>query len=397
MMATQLTERDAHRQAGLVAAFMWQDEASEGHLDAKEVGVDYTTVLGTLPEEVNGSPVFLVHVQGTATSVFDYSYPVERTLKIFMQDAEHEEDRQPMTEIATDEEIEACEQHNRAKACKEYAELSHIVAVDAYIEGDNGEYWYPDSENGIDVSARLLELEGNALEQGLHFIPVKEGEKTTGYQLEPASAEEIATYQKAKEEAEEAEMEAEAEREAQQRQAERLAFLEKRVRELADEIALHNIVERHQSSLQVVILETEPHPEQPSGWTPPRPDKFLPEHTRNLIDKYPGMLFHAGQLVGWLVGLTVDKQKIVFVPTSLYDPYEQECLQAVGCTPEQTQEWYESIETEDEETGEVETPDWPNPLERKGKWKARQVAHWTGEEETTPEIDHSVWANGTWG
>jgi hypothetical protein len=396
MIATKLTQRDAHRQAGLVATFMWEDEADEGHLDAKAVEVDYTTVLGTLPEEVNDSPVFLVHVQGTATSTFGYSYPIERTLKIFMQDAEHEEDRKPMTTIATDEEIAACERHNREKACKEYTELSHIVAVGAYQEGDNGEYWYPD-ENGIDVSARLVELEGNALEQGLHYVPVKEGGNTTGYQLEPASAEEIAAYKKAKEEAEAAEEEAELARLEQQRKEERSAFLEKRVRELADEIALHNTLERHQPSLQVVILETEPQPEQPSGWTPPRPDKFLPEHTRNLIDKCPGMLFHAGQLVGWLVGLTLDKQRIVFVPTSLYDLYEQECLQAVGCTPEQAQEWYESIEIEDEETGEVETPDWPNPLERKGKWKARQVAHWTGEEATTPEVDYSVWANGTWG
>jgi len=54
------------------------------------------------------------------------------------------------------------------------------------------------------------------------------------------------------------------------------------------------------------------------------------------------------------------------------------------------------ISGEDEETGEVYTPDWPNPVRRGGVWKARQVAHWIGETET-PELNYSVWANGTWG
>jgi hypothetical protein len=388
----KLDSQIAHRQAGLVAAFKWQDEAAEGHLDAKVVEVDTTSVVGTLPQEVNGAPVYLVHVQGTATSAHGYSYPIERTLKVSWKLTDEDEDGEPLVEEATDEDEEACEHYCREKACQEYAELSHIVAIGAYVEGENGEYWYPDEEKGIDVSARLLELEEAALEVYLDFIPVKEGDTITGYQLKPATDERVAAYRKAKEEAEEAE----AEEFTQQQKAEQLAFLKKRVQELTNELALHHTVEQHQTALHVVILETEPQPEQPSGWQPPRPDKFLSEPIRKLIDQYPGMLFGAG-FHHWQVGLTLDKQRIVFVPDSLYEPYEKACLQEVGCTPEQEQEWYDSISEEDEETCEVETPDYPNPLERKGKWKARQVAHWTGEEQTTPEVNHSVWANGTWG
>lgn len=205
-MTKKLGIREAHRHAGLCASFMWQDEAAIGHLDAESVGTDHTTVLGTLPDEVNGAPVYLVHVQGTAISCFGYSYPVERTLKVYLNDAENEEDREPIVGEATAEEEKACEQHERDLACKEYAELSHIVEVGAYHEGDNGECWYPDEENGRDVGARLFELESNAFEQGLHFAPsspVRSDGYADTYKLEPATAEELADYAKAKEEAEE--------------------------------------------------------------------------------------------------------------------------------------------------------------------------------------------------
>jgi hypothetical protein len=97
-----------------------------------------------------------------------------------------------------------------------------------------------------------------------------------------------------------------------QQQLERLEFLEKHVRELADEIALHHFVEQHQA-LQVVILDATPKQEA-NGWTPPRPDKFLTEHARKLLNDYPGMLFHAN-IHGWQIGLTLNREKIVFVPT----------------------------------------------------------------------------------
>jgi hypothetical protein len=202
----------ALRQAGLVGLFMWQDEAAAGDLDAKTVGVDYATVLGTLPEKVNGAPVYLVHVQGTATSTFGYSYPIERTLKIYLRPSDEDGGGEPLAEEATEEDEAACEQHGRDLACKEYAELSHIVEVGAYSEGDSGQCWYPDEENGIDVSARLLELESAALEEGLHFAPsspVRSDGYADTYKLEPATQEEIDIYKKAKAEAEAAEDEEE--------------------------------------------------------------------------------------------------------------------------------------------------------------------------------------------
>lgn len=190
-------------------------------------------------------------------------------------------------------------------------------------------------------------------------------------------------------------------REQAERQAERLAFLEKQVKEVAREKHLTEILLEH-SQPSVIILEAEPKPapvpkglEHITPWQPPRPDSFLSEHTRKLIHDYPGMLFHSS-VPSWQVGLTLDKSRLVFVPHAIYREYEQQCLMSVGWSAHQEEEWEEEISEEDE-NGKVYTPDWPNPLHRKGVWKARQVAHWTGEEASTAELNYSVWANGTWG
>lgn len=204
---TKLDSREAERQAGLCALFQWQDQATEGRLDAKSVELYSTNLAGMLPEPLNGAQVYIVQVEGIATSVHGYSYPLKETLKVYLKAAKGDESSKPIVDHASDEEVAAAEQHNRDVACKEYAELSHIVEVGAYSEGDNGECWYPD-EDGIDVGARLLELECNALEQGLHFAPaspVRADGYADTYKLEPATAEEIATYKKAKEETEAAE------------------------------------------------------------------------------------------------------------------------------------------------------------------------------------------------
>ncbi len=202
MSEQKLDSRVAHRQAGLVAGFLWQDQAAEGDLDAKAVEVDYTTVLGTLPEPVNGAPAYLVHVQGTATSTFGYSYPIELTLKVSLRPSEDEDGGEPIVAEATEEEEAACEQHGRDLACKEYAELMHIVTVGAYTESsEDGSYWYPD-KRGQNISERIDELDSGALEQGLHFARSQvEGKEV--YILEPATQEELDAYAKAKEEAEE--------------------------------------------------------------------------------------------------------------------------------------------------------------------------------------------------
>jgi hypothetical protein len=153
----------------------------------------------------------------------------------------------------------------------------------------------------------------------------------------------------------------------------------------------------------VIILEAEPQPAPVPGglehikpWQPPRPDSFLSEHQQKLIHDYPGMLFYSS-VSQWQVGLTLDKSRLVFVPDAIYSPSEQVCLQAVGWSEHQEEAYEESISIEDEETGNASTPDWPNPVRRQGVWKARQVAHWVGEEDSTPAVNHSVRANGTWG
>ena len=189
-------------------------------------------------------------------------------------------------------------------------------------------------------------------------------------------------------------------REQAERQAERLEFLEKQIKELAHEKHLTYILLGHLQP-QVIILEAEPKPAPVPGglehiqpWQPPRPDTFFSEHLRKLITEHPGMLFHSS-VPTWQVGLTLDASRLVFVPDALYRPYEQECLQSVGWSERNEEEYEEEISVEDED-GRVSTPDWPNPTRRAGVWKARQVAHWTGETDA-PEANYTVWANGTWG
>jgi hypothetical protein len=194
-------------------------------------------------------------------------------------------------------------------------------------------------------------------------------------------------------------------REQAERQAERLAFLEKQIKEVAHDKHVTEILLEHLQP-QVIVLEAEPKPAPvPTGlehikpWTPPRPDSFFSEHLRKLITEHPGMLFHSS-VPNWQVGLTLDTSRLVFVPHALYAPYEQECLTAVGWSKRQEEEWFDSITITDEDDPELDhddTPDIPNPVERQGVWKARQVAHWIGEQDSTPELKYSVWLNGTWG
>jgi hypothetical protein len=70
------------------------------------------------------------------------------------------------------------------------------------------------------------------------------------------------------------------------RQAERLAFLDKRVQELAREKHLMEILVEYLQP-HVIILEAEPKPaplprglEHITPWHPPHPDSFLSEHLR---------------------------------------------------------------------------------------------------------------------
>lgn len=195
----KLDRTRAHREAAMSTGFMWQDQAAAGETDG--VGhVQATTIIGTLPQEVHGSPVYVLEVHGMATSCFGYSYKMEETVTVRLHVAKEtssdEGELRPITAEATEEEIAQAQQHEHDLACQEYADLSHVVEVGAYTEGSNGEYWYGDQ----DVSQRMIELEKWALEQRLSFQ-----KQPQGYILGPATEEELAAYALAKEQQEEEE------------------------------------------------------------------------------------------------------------------------------------------------------------------------------------------------
>ena len=104
---------------------------------------------------------------------------------------------EPTLEDAT-EEKELAKQHAREMECREYASIMHIISVGAYTESsEDGSYWFEDQN----ISARLQTMDLWALAQGWHFVP--QGEV---YVLEPATHDELVSYQLALE-AEESEEE----------------------------------------------------------------------------------------------------------------------------------------------------------------------------------------------
>jgi hypothetical protein len=189
--AKKLTERDAHRHAGLVSNFMWQDEWMEGKGDGCGE-VTETAIVRSLPEEENGSPVFIVWVGGIATSGFGYSYEVERTVSVRLR-----EDGEPLVIVATKQEIEQAEEHTMREYEQEYTELMRRVSVGAYDERQ------PDGSYGEDgVEKRIDRLERWAIEDGLYFAPSQQDGKTV-YALEAAPQEMIDAYEAAKSEEDE--------------------------------------------------------------------------------------------------------------------------------------------------------------------------------------------------
>jgi hypothetical protein len=148
---------------------------------------------------MHGSPVFLIHIQGSATSEFGYSYEMEEMVTVRLT-LKGEDELVPVTSVATEEDLAQAEQHGRDLACKEYGELMHIANVGAYIESsEDGSYWYPDEE-GQNISARITELDSAALEEGLHFALTQDGKS---YILESATQEELDAYAEAKARSEE--------------------------------------------------------------------------------------------------------------------------------------------------------------------------------------------------
>src|SRR5438094_918242 len=94
--------------------------------------------------------------------------------------------------------------------------------------------------------------------------------------------------------------------------AERLAFLEKQIKEVARETHLTSML-LEGCTPQIIIMDAEPQPASPpSGlehikpWQPPRPDSFLSGHERKLLQEHPGMLFYSS-VPDWQAGLTHDR------------------------------------------------------------------------------------------
>ncbi|GCE49266.1 hypothetical protein EI42_05744 [Thermosporothrix hazakensis] len=174
-------DRDTvHRYAGLYCTFTWQDRGGDSAY------VTATTIVGTLPEKVNGAPVYAVQVDGIAHSCFGYAYPMKETVKVYLQ-----ENGEPETDDATQEEVALAIQHEREKACQEYTSLMLLVQAGAYVEDpEDGTYWYEE----CNLSAAIQCLDQWALAQGLHFAPTPDG---NGYQLEPATQEELDAYAQA--------------------------------------------------------------------------------------------------------------------------------------------------------------------------------------------------------
>jgi hypothetical protein len=178
----KLDSHEAHRRAALHANFTWQDDYAEGHSDGCGEVTD-TALIGTLPEEENGSPVFIVGVAGIATSTFGYSYSLEMKVSVRLR-----ENGEPVTGEATDEEVEAAAAHTIQEYEQEYTELARLISVGAYQERlEDGSY----AEDGIE--RRHEKLERWAIEHGWHFVKQADGR----YALEDALPEMIAAYEAA--------------------------------------------------------------------------------------------------------------------------------------------------------------------------------------------------------
>jgi hypothetical protein len=89
-----------HRAAGMAAAFGWQDEGTPA-------SVEYTKIVGKLPNAKGPAPLYVVHVLGTADSGHGYTYPIETHLTVTRRadDDERDDGGKPVIDDATDEQI----------------------------------------------------------------------------------------------------------------------------------------------------------------------------------------------------------------------------------------------------------------------------------------------------
>lgn len=102
----KLTGSQAHNLAVRWTASLWQDERAE---------VSFSVLLGQLPQEINGSPVYVVYVQGTVESCVAESYPIDRVVSVRLS-----ENGLPIVRRARDQDVEQAEQYSRGQAGVEY-------------------------------------------------------------------------------------------------------------------------------------------------------------------------------------------------------------------------------------------------------------------------------------
>ena len=97
-----LTENQVHSLAVHWTASIWQNERAE---------VAFSALLGQLPREQNGSPVYVVYVQGTAQDRFGEHYPLDQTVTIRLS-----EKGLPIGRPALDREVWQAERYSRGLA-----------------------------------------------------------------------------------------------------------------------------------------------------------------------------------------------------------------------------------------------------------------------------------------
>ncbi len=80
------------------AGFACQLSAQEAH---RNVAIDDTTIVGTLPHQEDEEPTYIVHIQGTETERrHEYSWPIEEYWSVTRKP-----DGTPVVDEATDERI----------------------------------------------------------------------------------------------------------------------------------------------------------------------------------------------------------------------------------------------------------------------------------------------------
>ena len=108
-----LTGNMAHQQAVRYTASLWQTRAFAGKGDPAEVSS--SVLIGWLEHLENGSPVYVMSVQGTAQDCFGENYSIDQTVTVRLS-----EQGEPIGRSAVDQEYWQALQHSHGEMCVEY-------------------------------------------------------------------------------------------------------------------------------------------------------------------------------------------------------------------------------------------------------------------------------------